>query len=315
MSAQLHPLAVGKRPIGQPTRGKTARNRLRRVDTFLALYDPELLRRADGAYEGAFFVDLGYGAEPFTTLESAQRLRRISPALPVLGVEIDPGRVAAAQPYADDLTHFRLGGFNLPLRLQADGAPETARVIRAFNVLRQYAEGDVAAAWEAMGRSLLPGGLLFEGTSEPYGRVWVANVLRRVDDGRGPEGRGTPPLHRTHGRGGVPLPSAFPPSAPPPATPLRYEGLLFSTNFRLGFDPGQYQAVLPKNLIHRMTPGEPVYSMLEAWKRAARETMATRVWGPRQWFVAAAHRLAALGYPVALRRKLLAGGFLLIRSF
>jgi len=54
--------------------------------------------------------------------------------------------------------------------------------------------------------------------------------------------------------------------------------------------------------------------LMEAWKRAALETMAARVWGSRHWFVAAAHRLAALGYPVALRRKLLAGGFLLIRS-
>ncbi|HSN76502.1 MAG TPA: hypothetical protein VL334_15605, partial [Anaerolineae bacterium] len=179
MSAKLHPLATPKRPLGQPTRGKTARNRLRRVDTFLALYDPGLLRRADGPFAGAFFVDLGYGAEPFTTLESAQRLRRIHPALPVLGVEIDPARVAAAQPYADDLTQFRLGGFNLPLRMRVDGTRETVRAIRAFNVLRQYEEDEVAGAWETMARGLLPGGLLIEGTSEPYGRVWVANVLRR----------------------------------------------------------------------------------------------------------------------------------------
>jgi len=289
MSARRHPLAPPKRPLGQPTRGKTARNRLRRVDTFLAVYDPGLLRRADGPYDGAFFVDLGYGAEPATTLESAERLRRINPALPVLGVEIDPERVAAAQPYADNLTHFRLGGFNLPLRPRADGCQDAVRIIRAFNVLRQYEEREVAAAWEAMGESLLPGGLLIEGTSEPFGRVWVANVLRRDPH--------PSPLPGGEGAG------------------LRYEGLLFSTNFRLGFDPGQFQPVLPKNLIHRMTPGEPVYALMEAWKRAALETMAARVWGPRQWFVAAAHRLAALGYPVVLRRKLLAGGFLLIRRF
>lgn len=300
MSGRLHPLAPARRPLGQPTRGKTARNRLRRVDTFLALYDPGLLRRADGLFAGAWFVDLGYGAEPITTLESAQRLRRINPALPVLGVEIDPQRVAAAQPFVDDLTDFRLGGFNLPLRSRADGSRETVRAIRAFNVLRQYEEGEVAGAWTAMACGLLPGGLLIEGTSEPFGRVWVANVLRRVDgaiefDG-GRDARGV-----AGGRGGV-------------SPPWRQEGLLFSTNFRLGFDPAQFQAVLPKNLIHRMAPGEPIYALLEAWKRAARETMATRVWGPRQWFVAAAHRLAALGYPVVLRRKLLANGFLLIRS-
>jgi hypothetical protein len=296
MSARPHPLAQPKRPLGQPTRGKTARNRLRRVDNFLAFYDPALLRREDGHFAGAWYVDLGYGAEPITTLESAQRLRRINPTLPVLGVEIDPERVAAAQPCADGLTQFRLGGFNVPLQPRADGSCETVRAIRAFNVLRQYEESEVAGAWTAMGSSLLPGGLLIEGTSEPFGRVWVANVLRRVDgeqasDGNGGEmGGETPPW-------------------------LRYEGVLFSTNFRLGFDPAQFQAVLPKNLIHHMTPGEPIDGLMQAWKRAARETMATRVWGPRQWFIASAHRLAALGYPVALRRKLLAGGYLLIRSF
>lgn len=294
MSGRPHPLAAPRRPLGQPTRGKTARNRLRRVDTFLALYDPGLLRRQDGPYAGAWFVDLGYGAEPVTTLESAWRLRRINPALPVLGVEIDPERVAAAQPFADEQTDFRLGGFNLPLRSRADGSPETVRAIRAFNVLRQYEESDVAGAWQAMARGLLPGGLLIEGTSEPFGRIWVANVLRRVDGAMGDDG-----VRDAEG-GETP--------------PWRQEGLVFSTNFRLGFDPVEFQAVLPKNLIHRMTPGEPIYALLEAWKRAARETMAVRAWGPRQWFVAAAHRLAALGYPVVLRRKLLANGFLLIRS-
>jgi hypothetical protein len=292
MSGRPHPLAAPRRPLGQPTRGKTARNRLRRVDTFLALYDPGLLLRVDGRFDGAWLVDLGYGAEPVTTLESAWRLRRINPTLPVLGVEIDPERVAAAQPFVDELTDFRLGGFNLPLRPRADGSPETVRVIRAFNVLRQYQESEVAGAWQTMARGLLPGGLLIEGTSEPFGRVWVANVLRRVEEGGSAEG-------------GV---------SPPSGSPLCHEGLVFSTNFRLGFDPADFQAVLPKNLIHRMTPGEPIYALLEAWKQAARETMAVRAWGPRQWFAAAAHRLAALGYPVVLRRKLLANGFLLIRS-
>lgn len=281
--------------MGQPTRGKTARNRLRRVDNFLAFYDSALLRREDGAFAGAFFVDLGYGAEPITTLESAQRLRRINPALPVLGVEIDQARVAAAQPCADELTQFRLGGFNLPLRPHPDGALERARVIRAFNVLRQYEEREVAGAWEAMARGLLPGGLLIEGTSEPFGRLWVANLLRR---GVFPH---PVPLPGGEGVGG--------------GGAVRHEGLVFSTNFRLGFDPADFQAVLPKNLIHRMTLGEPIYGLLAAWKRAARETMATRVWGPRQWFVASAYRLAGLGYPVSLRPRLLSNGYLLVRSF
>ena len=86
------------RPQGQPTRGKTAQNRLRRVDLFLAWYAANLLRCNDGACAGAWLVDLGYGAEPFTTLEMAQRLRRLNPRLPVLGVEIDADRVATALP-------------------------------------------------------------------------------------------------------------------------------------------------------------------------------------------------------------------------
>ncbi|MCB0084999.1 MAG: hypothetical protein KDE47_28860, partial [Caldilineaceae bacterium] len=102
-----HPRALPRRPQGQETRGKTARNRLRRVDNFVMMYDPALLRRAAGDYAHSLFVDLGYGAEPFTTLESAARFRRLNPTLPVLGVEIDAERVATARPYADDHTDFR----------------------------------------------------------------------------------------------------------------------------------------------------------------------------------------------------------------
>ena len=38
-----HPLAIPKKPQGQVTRGKTARNRLRQVDNFLLLYEPGLI--------------------------------------------------------------------------------------------------------------------------------------------------------------------------------------------------------------------------------------------------------------------------------
>jgi hypothetical protein len=164
------------------------------VDTYLLLAERYLLGRRDGSYDRAMFVDVGYGAEPFTTLESAARLRRVNPVLPVLGVEIDGERVAAAMPYADAHTHFRLGGFNLPLQ-----PGEHVRLIRAFNVLRQYEENAVAEAWRLMGQQLLPGGLLIEGTSDPFGQVWVANLLRKQKNGQ-----------------------------------LMQEGLLFSTNFARG---------------------------------------------------------------------------------
>jgi hypothetical protein len=287
---RAHPLFTPRRPQGQPTRGKTARNRLRRVDTFLLGYDPALIRRQDGDFAGALFVDLGYGAEPFTTLESAARLRRVNPRLPVLGVEIDPERVAAAQPFADEQTHFRLGGFNLPLRVDPDGRPEQVRVIRAFNVLRQYQEAEVAEAYTLMARGVLPGGLLVEGTADPLGRIWVANVLRRT--AASITSAGEPASHS-----GV----------------WQAEALVLSTNFRTGFDPAAFQAVLPKNLIHRMAPGEPIYDFFQAWKQATLETAAFRGWGARQWFVASAGRLAASGYRIDLHGRWLRRGFLVWR--
>lgn len=282
MKPKLHPLAVPRRPQGQPTRGKTARNRLRRVDNFLMMHDATLLRRCDGPFQNAFFVDLGYGAEPITTLESAYRLRRLNPTLPFLGVEIDPERVDAAQPHADAQTHFRLGGFNVPLRTDAGQSRETVRAIRAFNVLRQYAEEDVADAYAQMARYVLPGGLVIEGTSDPLGRLWVANLLRK------------------------------PPNSPPDM-PLHREALVFSTNFRVGFNPGDFQAVLPKNFIHRMVPGTSIYAFFQAWKSAHAETMGLRVWGGRQWFVAAAENLAARGWAIDTRRKWLRKGYLICK--
>jgi hypothetical protein len=263
--------ARSRRTLGKVTRGKTARNRLRRVDIFLALYDPGLIRRTEGEYRDALFLDLGYGAEPFTTLESAGRLRRLNPSLRVLGVEIDPERVTSAQTYANEMTQFRQGGFNLPLL-----PGERVRIIRAFNVLREYGECAVEAAHATLGAFLLPGGLLIEGTSDPLGRLWVANLLRRSAMGD-----------------------------------LVEEGLLFSTNFRWGFDPEQFQPVLPKNYIHRMVPGEPIHDFLTAWKRCHLAALPLRVWGPRQLFVAAARQLAERGYCVDPRRKLLTKGYVL----
>jgi hypothetical protein len=136
-----HPRFPSKRPEGLPTRGKTASNRLRRVDNFILLYEPSLLTRTDDPFAEAMFVDLGNGFDARTTLESAARFGRLNPILKVLGVEIDRERVENAFPFSDEKTFFRLGGFNLPLK---EG--ERVRLIRAFNVLRQYEEKDFAPA-------------------------------------------------------------------------------------------------------------------------------------------------------------------------
>jgi len=284
LTAAPHPSFISRKPEGFPTRGKTARNRLRRVDNFLLRYAPELIRREDGDYHRALVVDLGYGAEPFTTLEMAQRLRCLNPALAVLGVEIDPMRVSAAQPYVDKQTHFRLGGFNLPLEPSNQGM-ESVRAVRAFNVLRQYDEGDVAGAWARIGQYVLPDGLLIEGTSDPFGRVWTANLLRRTNANS---------------------------SDVSDEGVWRNEGLIFSTNFRTGFDLSQFQAVLPKNHIHRMAPGEAIHDFFQAWQRAVDETTALRVWGLRQWFLGSIERLGERGYPVRLSRRWWRHGYLMV---
>jgi hypothetical protein len=268
-----------KKPVGQPTRGKTASNRLRRVDNFILLYEPSLLTRTDGLFADSLFVDLGYGFDARTTLESAARFRHVNPELKILGVEIEKERVEAARPYADEKTFFRLGGFNLPLK-----KGEHVRLIRAFNVLRQYEEKDFAPAYERLAPYVLPGGLMIEGTSNPFGSIWCANVVRKLENG-------TPALSKVEG--------------------WEMEGLVFSTNFRMGFDIEEFQTILPKNLIHHVVPGQPIYDFFEAWKGSAAETAAMKTYGPKQWFIAAGERLVERGYAIASQRKWLTKGFLI----
>ncbi|HYP74080.1 MAG TPA: class I SAM-dependent methyltransferase, partial [Microbacterium sp.] len=74
--------------VGQITRGTTGTNRLRRVDRWIARH-PVLRRAAD-----PLVVDLGYGASGVTALELEARLRRARPDVEVVGLEIDPARVA-----------------------------------------------------------------------------------------------------------------------------------------------------------------------------------------------------------------------------
>lgn len=159
-------LAAGRaRALGLPTRGTTNANRLRRVDRWLLATQVPRLR--DSARP--LVVDLGYGASAVTTLELVERLGPEVPDLEVVGLEIDPARVAAV---ADDRdpprVDFRVGGFEL--------AGLQPVVVRAFNVLRQYDEESAARAWDTMRAGLAPGGLVVEGTCDEWGRrsAWVA---------------------------------------------------------------------------------------------------------------------------------------------
>jgi hypothetical protein len=148
------------RPVGRPTRGTTAPNRLRRVDRWIA---------ARGLPAGALVVDLGFGAHPVTTVELYRRLRAVRPDVRVVGLEIDASRVefaaaTAAEPPA--LTFVR-GGFEL-------GGLRPV-LVRAMNVLRQYEESEVDGAWAAMVGALAPGGSVVEGTCDEPGRLasWI----------------------------------------------------------------------------------------------------------------------------------------------
>ncbi len=250
-----------RRPVGAITRGTTNPNRLRKVDRWMGYALGGLLRAAP---EPPVVVDLGFGASPVTVLELADRLRRVRPDVRLVGVEIDPVRVERGRPLADPPgVDFALGGFEVPLpgALGADARPT---VVRAFNVLRQYAEDEVAPAWTRVTQRLAPGGALVEGTCDELGRLasWV-------DVRRGPDG-GPEPLSLT--------------------LSLRLAGLE---------SPSVVAERLPKVLIHRNVPGEPMHAFLGALESAWARSAPMASYGARQRFVATARALRGDGWPVS----------------
>ena len=244
------------RPVGTVTRGTTAPNRLRRVDRWLLGTHHAALWRAPA---GALAVDLGYGAYPVTTVEWAERLWTVRPDLRVLGLEIDPARVAAAEPYRrSPRLEFGLGGFELPV-------PTPPVLLRAFNVLRQYDEGAVAEVWAGLCARLAPGGLLLEGTCSENGRIAVWATLGAL---RGAERDAVGP--RT---------------------------LSFAARLASLESPAIFAQRLPKVLIHRNVPGEPVHAFLRDWERAWAASSPVGAFGARQRWIAAA-RLLRTDWPV-----------------
>jgi SAM-dependent methyltransferase len=238
------------RPLGTVTRGTTHPNRLRRVDRWIVRTCAPVLRASDDPVA----VDLGYGAAAWTARDLRDALRAARPDVAVVGIEIDPDRVAAAAAYADDTLSFRRGGFEVPL----DG--RRATVIRAFNVLRQYDESQVADAWAAMAARLAPGGLLVEGTCDELGRHawWVA-----LDAG---------------------------------ATAPR--SLTLSTRLAGLRRPSDLAERLPKALIHRNVPGERVHALLAALDRQWLAAAPQGAFGVRQRWLAAVAGLRGAGWPV-----------------
>ena len=265
---------MAPRPEGQVTRGFTAPNRLRQVDTYVLVALAGHLRRAP------LFVDLGYGSEPITTLESFERFRGLNPAIAALGVEIDPARVAAAGPFRRDGLDFRLGGFNLPLR---EG--EHPMLVRAFNVLRQYDEADVRDALWSLAHVLPPGALLIEGTSDPFGRHVCFWVWERADE--------LLPKHVRRGN-----------------LPWRRRWLVFGARLHPAFCPRDFQPYLPKELIHHAEPGGRIDAFFAAWEHGWDGSAGRAL---RERWSAAAQSLPPAGYRIDPRRTVVSRSLVAIR--
>ncbi len=213
---------------------------------------------------GATVVDLGYGRLPVTTLELAARLHTVAPGVRVIGLEIDPDRVTAAQAAAERLpaqaaagnsVEFRCGGFEL--------AGLRPALVRAFNVLRQYPEEAVAGAWQTMRERLAPDGVIIDGTCDELGRLCTWVLLDRT--------------------GPVSLTLA--------CDPQHLQR------------PSELAERLPKALIHHNVAGQPVHALLTAADRAWDEAAGHSVFGPRARWRAMLTALADRGIPVQPQRR------------
>ncbi|QSQ16861.1 methylase [Myxococcus landrumensis] len=258
------------------TRGRTSPGRLRALDAYLCRFEPDLLTRVDGPWTHGVFVDVGFGEHPWTTMESAEAFRSLHPGLSVVGVELDAARAQAAQIHSGPRTHFRPGGFELPLM-----ADESARLVRAMNVLRQGPVERVSEVHHTLGRFLLPSGLLVEGSADPEGSVLTAHLLRRPANG-----------------------ADLPPTR---------EALLFHTTFRHGFAPWQFRDWLPRDLRRRVRPGEPMHAFFQSWNEAWQHARDTGYTLPADAFRESVVRLATQVSGVMVDSWLLDSGYLVWR--
>lgn len=243
-------------PKGSITRGTTNPNRLRRVDRWASRW-PGLRSTPD-----PLVVDLGYGSSAVTPVEFIERIRRVRHDASLVGFEIDPERVRSARADLPTLEAqgrdtanlaFELGGFETPL---APG--RSAIIIRAFNVLRQYNESEVAEAWSLMAKRLQPGGVLIDGTCDEIGRVasWVA------------------------------------------VTPDGPQTLTISLRLTDLDLPSIAAERLPKVLIHRNVPGERVHAFFIDLDRWWTTHVGLGGFGTEQRWVATVQSMKESGWPV-----------------
>lgn len=136
-------------------------------------------------------------------------------------------------------------------------------LVRAFNVLRQYPEDAVGPAWARMQSGLAPGGLILDGTCDELGRRCAWVLLDA-----------TRPLSLT----------------------LAWDPFAVER-------PSDIAERLPKALIHRNVPGEPVHALLAAADRAWATAAPHGSFGPRVRWRAALELLRAQGLPVQPQRR------------
>ncbi|WP_236560857.1 class I SAM-dependent methyltransferase [Arthrobacter sp. 8AJ] len=131
-------------------------------------------------------------------------------------------------------------------------------LVRAFNVLRQYEEADVQGIWRLVQDRLSPGGLFVDGTCDEIGRRVTWVALDRD-------------------------------------RPLSLSMSVRFGSFEL---PSEVAERLPKALIHRNIPGEPVHAFMQAMDRAWLESAPLASFGNRQRWVGMCRSLRAAGWPV-----------------
>ncbi|QOD04122.1 class I SAM-dependent methyltransferase [Pseudarthrobacter sp. BIM B-2242] len=131
-------------------------------------------------------------------------------------------------------------------------------LVRAFNVLRQYEEADVPGIWRLVQDRLSPGGLFIDGTCDEIGRRVTWIAL----DAERP--------------------------------------LSLSMSMRFGsFElPSDVAERLPKALIHRNVPGEPVHRLMQAMDRAWLASAPLASFGNRQRWQGMCKALRDGGWPV-----------------
>lgn len=137
------------------------------------------------------------------------------------------------------------------------------QLVRAFNVLRQYDVGQVEQAWDTVCSRLAPGGFFVEGTCDEIGRRSTW-ILLNAD---GPQ------------------------------------SLTFAWDPHDVERPSQLAERLPKILIHRNVPGEPIHELLRAADAAWDINAGWAPHGPRVRWRHALQHLHDTGWPVVPQRR------------